>query len=143
MYFIDSRGKRTDVVELAEGYIISDGDFSRFVPEEEFISWIERKYINLICEDPDKEESTELCDCPYCEGVRVGVEMVLSDIEDDDECDCEVCQYEQIHSDIVDELKHLKEDMIAYRQCGDYEEYEKIVNAYVRLYHLAFEDSEL
>ena len=124
MYIVNKDGTENEIVKAYDEYSEEYG-------------------YSILC-DCCEEIIAFLPECVFLDLADEGqFEVVCDEVEDEDKCDCEVCQYEKIHSDIVDELKHLKEDMIAYRECGDYDDYEKIVNAYVRLYHIAFEDSEL
>jgi hypothetical protein len=123
------------------GYIMTckETGLKEFITEQEFCDMVDSGKLQVAGFE-DEDESDELCDCPFCQGVRTGVEMVLSDMED--ECDCPECRAERIDEDIFDELQHLKEDMVAYRECGDYEEYNRIVDAYVKLIALVTDEEE-
>lgn len=113
MYFMEN-GIRQDVVVARDedteeyGYVIicSDCGNMQFMPECIFLDFIEECGIELVVEKVDDEDDDKMCECPYCQGFRDGIEASMDAMEVLDECGCEcgecceVCEPEEFTSNV-------------------------------------------
>ena len=129
------------------GYIMTCGEsgLKEFITEDEFCEMVESGKLVDTSEDVDFDE----CDCPYCEGVRDGIQLgldmaveVVENLDDDEMCQCDTCRPidldEEIHNDIQDSLLALKETMDQLLEDGCYIDYRELTDCYERLFKLIY-----
>ena len=143
------------------GYIMTCGEtgLKEFITEDEFCEMVESGKLVDTSEDVDFDE----CDCPYCTGVRDGIQIgldmaveVIENLDEDEYCGCECgecceeCSPEDfdddeddetaisnmIHEDIQSMLLNLKGE-IGY-QFTPVETKVKLIDLYVKLYNLIY-----
>lgn len=95
MHYMESGVKQEvipayDEISQEYGYAILCTDCGNvdFMPECMFLDFVDGCKIDLIMDSVDDDE--EMCQCPYCQGFRDGIEASMDTIEAlDDICDCE------------------------------------------------------
>lgn len=168
MYIVNKDGTQNEIVKAYDevsqeyGYLILCDCCDEpvgFLPECIFLDLMEDGQFKVFVDDED--DSDEMCDCPYCQGFRDGIESAMDTIEALDdmcdcecgeccevcepdefegECTCEVCEYDSIRADIIGELKLLKRAFQFYASEQRWKEYDEIFELYSKMYNLAFNE---
>jgi hypothetical protein len=157
MYIVNKDGTQNNIIQAYDeyseeyGYAIECqcGDIVAFIPECVFLDLMNDGQFEVFVDDEDIEDDVDFdeCDCPYCTGVRdgieIGLDMAVEVIENlDDECGCDTCRGfdidEEIMNDVKDSLLDIKSTMNELMEDGCYDEVVKLSDAYAKLFNLIY-----